>query len=326
MTRAVLALAFAGCFKPDPPGGLPCGTDLECPDGLRCSAGLCGGMAVAPDGQPDTPVIDPDGSRTCWEAWKSGAPVFGTPVRIDVVASAASEGNPSLSEDEKTLYFVRGGVGGRDIFLTQRASTLDPWNAPTKAAEFATGDDESKVSVAAGDSIAVISSSTAASMDLDLFQMERPAGGGAFANKSSAHLAAVDAVGSADVDPELTPDGLALYYSKGGLVLRFTTRSSIDGDFAAPSVVPGIPDGGADPAISPDQLVIVYTIDGAGRDLMFATRPAIDQPFGGITALSINSPQDDADAELSGDGCTLYYSSSRTGSVGSRDLYTVTVK
>ena len=48
--------------------------------------------------------------------------------------------------------------------------------------------------------------------------------------------------------------------------------------------------------------------------------------FGRATSLSINSAQDDADPELSADGCTLIFSSNRPGSVGGRDLWEAKVK
>ena len=63
---------------------------------------------------------------------------WGPPINLTTVNSPYVEAYPSVSGDGLTLYFSDywyrpdrpGGQGGRDLWMTNRASTADPWGTP----------------------------------------------------------------------------------------------------------------------------------------------------------------------------------------------------
>jgi predicted methyltransferase len=314
--RALALLLIAGCFRPSPPTGLPCGPGDTCPTGQACDliTGTCD--PASRDGGPHDAPVDPDGSATdCWAVWRSGAPSLSPPERLDAVSSAANEGNPSLAENGLALYFARGANGARDLFVARREDLGSAFGVAIAVAEFATADDENKLSLAAGDTLGAIAISSGGG-DFDLF--ETVTGNGAFGVPSPTPFASVNSM-SSEVDPELTPDGLHIYFSNG-IRLSSASRASTSEPFGPPALLEGIAAGTSiDPAISPDQRVLVHTSNG---DLVLALRAgstgAFDPP---IPLDAVNSPQEDGDAELSPDGCELVFASARTGSLGGRDLY-----
>src|SRR5438309_528254 len=83
----------------------------------------------------------------------------------------------------------------------------------------------------------------------------------------------------------------------------------------------------ADPSLSSDQLLIVFTSSRPGgtglTDLYYATR-GTSQASWSVPALvpGVNSTLDDGDAALSKNACRLYLSSKRTGDF---DLYVADV-
>jgi hypothetical protein len=62
---------------------------------------------------------------------------FGTPQPVAAINTAASDGNPMLSANGLELYFNSNRSGDNQIYLSQRASTSDPFPAPVAIAELA---------------------------------------------------------------------------------------------------------------------------------------------------------------------------------------------
>jgi hypothetical protein len=80
----------------------------------------------------------------------------------------------------------------------------------------------------------------------------------------------------------------------------------------------------ADPAVSPDQRVIVFTTRAANntQQLDVVTRVSANAPFGVPAILSIDLPNvNDGDADLSADGCSVLFASDRPGGAGNKDLW-----
>ncbi|HEY0137746.1 MAG TPA: hypothetical protein VGB85_26855, partial [Nannocystis sp.] len=134
-------------------------------------------------------------------------------------------------------------------------------------------------------------------------------------------------------DPHVSSDDLRLYYAPagGGQRLVVATRPGPDQPFAAPSAEPFVnvddPERNeADPTLPAHELVLIYTrtgaIDSGGNELWFATRPAIDVPFGpGQPVPGVNGPAHDAGAHLSRDGCELFFARSTVQDEGAWDIY-----
>lgn len=96
------------------------------------------------------PSISADGLELYFESYRPGGKggadlwvttrptkneLWGEPVNLGPVVNYKSyDGHPSVSADGLSLYFVcnstRGGFGRRDIWITRRATTQDPWGEP----------------------------------------------------------------------------------------------------------------------------------------------------------------------------------------------------
>ena len=60
---------------------------------------------------------------------------FGPPTLVDALSTSANDQMPNVSRDGLEMVFVSdraGGAGGLDVYSTHRASTTDPWSAPTR--------------------------------------------------------------------------------------------------------------------------------------------------------------------------------------------------
>lgn len=55
----ISGLAAAACYDPHPPAGAACNTLKECPEGLACVGGICGGTGAVIDAAIDAPVDAP---------------------------------------------------------------------------------------------------------------------------------------------------------------------------------------------------------------------------------------------------------------------------
>ena len=58
---------------------------------------------------------------------------WSVPVNVSQINSSSDEQHPAISKDGLSLYFASnrpGGCGGSDLWVSQRASTDSPWEAP----------------------------------------------------------------------------------------------------------------------------------------------------------------------------------------------------
>ncbi|QQR91618.1 MAG: PD40 domain-containing protein [Myxococcales bacterium] len=116
-------------------------------------------------------------------------------------------------------------------------------------------------------------------------------------------------------------DGLRLYYSielgpsTTGADLWLTTRASTNDSFSSagsPIAELNTSDDDRDAVLSADELEIIFSSNRPGglgaNDLWVARRNSITEPFGPPENLTqLNSTGDEAGAELSADGTTLYF-------------------
>lgn len=136
-----------------------------------------------------------------------------------------------------------------------------------------------------------------------------------------------------DEHPELTADGLRLWFSGGGEIWM-STRATLDAPFG-PRVNAGnqINDGASwdsEPTLSADHLSLIFSSDrGTNKqniDLWMCSRTLIDKPFSKPIKLggNLNSSDWETCPALSADGLTLFFSSSRPGGEGDFDLWQAT--
>jgi Tol biopolymer transport system component len=321
-----LVLVLVGCYGPSITTGAPCTESRECPRDLVCAAtGTCERTDV------DAGVDSPPLTGGCWGAWLDGTAQLETPAIITQVSSTFAEGNVSLANDDLAIYFSRPPIiGSNDIYAATRASPTGAFSMPVEVDELSTLSVDGRLTLSADGSFGVLASDRAGGAGgSDLWSTSRE--GGTFTTPSQKAVEDL-ATPANQFDPELSPDGLTLYYSQStlpGQDLVVARRATVADKFAAPEVVAiaGAAAVFADPTISPDGRVIVFASGASSNDLdlYVATRTSVKATFGAAKRLAINSPQIDADPELAQDGCTLLFSSNRAGSQ-SRDVWMSTVR
>ncbi|MGN6109543.1 MAG: TolB family protein [Kofleriaceae bacterium] len=296
---------------------------------LVASASGCGfsgwdpGAAVdaAPgDGPLDGDAADPP--VTCFARWHDGTLAFGAPVQLLQLANPEIDRDPFLTSDELSLYFssYRGGSQDGDIYVATRASLAVPFGAPVPRTDVSSDEPEGRLTMTSDQLVAVISSRRDNGRGgTDLWMATRGSTGELFGALQQDKLAAVND-GSDQYDPELSSDGLRLYFS-GGSPQRIVVaeRASRDAAFGAAQDVGGIQGGSsdADPSLSSDERILVFASNrpgvGAG-DLWYARRATTSGPFEApILVPGLNTTSSDGDPALSPDGCRLYFASNRTG-------------
>ena len=202
------------------------------------------------------------------------------------INSSFDESSPEISVDGLTLVFSStrpGGQGDRDLWISTRPNLASPWGAPVNLGP--------TVNTTANDSGAALSPDGLTI----LLQTNR------------------------DTAPSLVYD------------IWQTRRSAIGQPWSAATNA-GAPVNSSQsdhgPAFLPDGLGILFGSDRSGGfggdDIYGATRASIDGPWsGGATNAGavINTPGFDAAPSVAFDGLTMFYSSSRAGSVGLNDIW-----
>lgn len=141
------------------------------------------------------------------------------------------------------------------------------------------------------------------------------------------------AVGSNQVAPSLTADGLMIVFASdrtGSYHLMWSTRPTPADLFGAPMDLAGTSGGTGvidrDPALSPDGLRLMFmSMRNSGQGHLFeTTRAAITDPFATpVEVTSIEAATQEAGPTLTADGLELFFTSPR-GAVGAFDIYHAT--
>jgi len=297
---------------------------------IACASG-CGRIAfeeplrldAGVDGEADAGGAD--AGPSCWPAWRSGTPTFGSVSAVSELADPAKQGNPWLAADGRTLYFD-SGTGDTELYRAVRAGAGQPFGPRVQLTELTSPVEDTGLVIIADERVAVISSSRTGSLGFDLWQTERAGPGLPFDPPSRVPYAAINDSAN-QFDAFLSADGLRVFYATsiaGGQVLRMSSRASTSAAFAAPVPIPGTGTLAveADPELSPDELVLVFSAN-LPLSLHAAVRASPGAPFGAPFALSsIVGSGYDGDPTLSADGCELFFISDRGGD---RDLHRAVV-
>jgi hypothetical protein len=273
--------------------------------------------------------------------------VFGTPTNLGVTANNSNlDGEPSMSADGLSLYFCSirpAGYGSGDIYVTTRATVSDPWEEPVNlgpAVNSSSWDGEPSIS---SDGLSLY------------FGSQRPGGcGGADiwvttrATTSDPWEKAVNLgpiINSSVDDPDvcIAADGLSLYIDSfregghGGIDLWVAKRETPSDPWQEPTnlgmAVNGL-SGDSAPSISADGRVLFFSDffdprpGGQGEaDLWMTIRANVSDPWAEPVNLgpAINSSALDAHPDISTDGSTLYFTSSRPRTGGFAALWQVSI-
>jgi len=228
-------------------------------------------------------------------ARKTKAGSWGEPVNLGAtINSPAHENAPDISADGLSLYFGSdrsGGGGGRDLWVTKRKTKSDPWGKPV--------------------------------------------------NLSPSVNSPADEHG-----PSISSDGLSLYFSglwddlkrSGGLGqadIWLTTRKTVADPWGKPvnlGATVNSPRMDESPSISEDGLSLYFNSNrprGQGlMDVWVTKRKTKSDPWGEPVNLGppVNSMGWEANPDISRDGSTLYFASSRSGGSGSADLWMASLR
>lgn len=262
--------------------------------------------------------LEPDAS--CWAAWLDRTVVLELPRTLDELGPGLF-GDPSLSENGLRLYVWRSGTSF-SVYTATRASVDESWTTAVLVASLSSSSTDFRVSTNGDSTVAVLNSDRTG--NLDLWLTSRASTSELFAVPDQSLLANVVLPGTSELDPELSADGLTLYFSRNpgsGRQLFISTRTSLAAPFGAPTTIAELPGVNHDPSVSPDQRVILFA--ASGTTLMYATRDRVTDPFGSPQPVPIpDATQTESDVEISPNGCEVYF---RRMLAGSEPIYTARV-
>jgi len=260
------------------------------------SSSLEGIFAISHDGLELYLTSDRPGGQGAYDIWVSrrdeNESDWGVPVNLGPrINTAFVECAPTISHDGLELYFASyrpGGQGDGDLWVSRRSTTSEAWRTPVNL-------------------------------------------GPAVNTEAS------------EVFSGMSGDGLRLYFSEwhiprigghGREDLWLTVRVSTSEAWERPVNLGATLNSGGNeacPWVSPDGLCLFFTSDRpgghGGEDVWVTTRAATSDPWGHPFNLGspVNSPSWEAGAQLSPDGSSLYFISTRPGGFGNHDLWRVPI-
>jgi Tol biopolymer transport system component len=264
---------------------------------------------------------------------------FGPPHDLGAgVNSAGFEGGPDISAGGLALYFTSDRDGNSDLFVATRSTTADSFGAVVSVGPAVNSPSfEAAPSVSADGMSLYFESDRPGSLGDDIWVATRRTTAAAFG--LPVNLGSAVNSSAVDAHPEISADGLSLYFSsyrdggRGGSDIWVSRRSSTAQPFGAPTPLASLNSPGFDgePSISADGRALFLTSDRAGTvgatDLWASIRSSTAKPFGPPVNLGprVNTVSDERTPEISGDGTRLYFSTTRPG-IGYFDIWQSAVR
>ncbi len=287
--------------------------DDECPSGRRYADN-------AGDGLADQCVADTAEPLTCLDRWRMNVAHFAAVSDLGV-SSPMDDRDPWISPPGTVLLFssTRTGGAGADIYTASRPDTTAAFGTPAAVAALNSSSSESRVSISSdGLTIYMNSNRMGTRGGMDIWRATRTTPTGTFSTPDQATVESVN-TGDDEHDVQLSADGLRLYFALGrtGMPQRIATasRATTADPFGAASTIVELDagSGDADPAVSADELLMVFTslrtAELAGSNLWYTTRARVTEKWLPPRLVpDINIDGDEGDAFLTPDGCTLLFS------------------
>ncbi|HLF76619.1 MAG TPA: hypothetical protein VJB57_03940 [Dehalococcoidia bacterium] len=283
-------------------------------------------------------------SAATFSAWEPAKNAESVPGTSSVLNTVDLEGCPGISRDDLSLYFASsrpGGLGGTDIWVSQRAKPSDAWGAPVNVRPLNSSANDLCPTPLNGGWFLFVSARAGGCGGDDMYvTYNHPQKGWLEPQNLGCQ---VNSAGN-EASPSLVEQGweTVLYFSStrpGGFAPEaggatadmdiYSSRRLADGSFGAATLVPGMNTAADDsrPNVRKDGLEMVFdsTRPGGlgGPDIWSTRRTSLQDAWSAPVNLgsAVNSPDVDVRAVLSADGKTLFFGSTRSSSEGNQDLY-----
>lgn len=272
---------------------------------------------------------------------------FSAPQNMGATLNTASdETGPIISPNGLSLYFTSnraGGLGGTDIYVSQRATLSSAWSTPQNLGapvNSSANDNMTGISLD-GRTMLMTSTRSGGQGGNDIWLSTRADASNDFGWTAPFNPGAVinspftDNSGNFFEDPAtgvttllFSSDRIAM----DAITLRFyqSTRNP-DGTFSAPVLIDELNGEGSHfgSAIRRDGLEIFIASarpggfnNGATFDIWTSTRASVSAPWNApVLVAGINATAEERQPKLSPDGAILYFHSNRAGGFGGNDLY-----
>jgi Tol biopolymer transport system component len=267
--------------------------------------------------------------------WQSTPTTLG-----QTVNSSFQDWGPSISGDGRELYFQSnrpGSEGTYDIWVSMRATKDDEWGAPINlGAPVNTSDWDTNPCISA-DGLELYFN------NWGLWVAKRATVSEPWGEPEKLSTRNINAWKDGGLFPSLSSDGLSLFFcaspwpnkdpNENNWHLYVSTRSTRDSLWSEPvslgSTVNGVNSTSQNwsPNISPDGLFLVFSSDRPGgygeMDLWVTRRSTTDGPWSEPMNLgpTINSGKWEVEPEISPDGRSLLFCSSRNSGHGDYDIW-----
>jgi hypothetical protein len=287
------------------------------------------GIDGLPPADPDASDVDaPPVADAAVDAAIDHLAPWGPPILLSTVSSNVDDSDPSLTGDLLELYFSSarpGGLGGRDVWRSNRLSPSDPWGTPVNVVELSSTFEDSNAEVSL-DGLVVYITSGRAGAGLGIYVATRATRGipwnepipvPELDSSNTDYIGNLDGAQLRIVVGSNRPGGL------GSFDTYAATRATIADTWSTPVLVPVVntadDDFGAHQSY--DATVLYFTSNRAGgpgmRDIYVATPTTL------VPIVELCSTAIDDDPWVSPDGRTILFASDRLGGTA-RDLYVAT--
>jgi Tol biopolymer transport system component len=247
----------------------------------------------------------------------------------------ASEDEPHVSSDLRTLYYSSNARGNWDVYVSTRATNRGPWGRGQMLEDYLNSKDDEKSVFATPEGrypqylfACAKKTRDVSRPNWDIFVSTRLGPRAAFTAPTP--LNTVDTEAN-EMHPWLSADGRRLYFSRrdadGWRVYAASRQSATGGaGFGRPVLLKDLPVGFHHPTLTPDERTLYLQGQLADDRWGLFVSTLTSNKWSEPQALSVNSPEavsGDMSPCLSRDGSLLYFSSDRPGGKGKRDLYVV---
>jgi hypothetical protein len=267
----------AGAAEPEVPFDTPVLVDVSDPafdddDPMVSSDLLELYFSTTRDGQPDAANIWRSTRETPDDSWEPPEPV-------EAFSTTSSETSCALSSDGLTMYLSSNRVAeaaGQNIWVSQRTSKEEAWDAPDFVPELSSDDDDIVRSLANGDRLMALARRVPGTQTYDIFLATRDAGDAPWSEPVR-----VEELSTAnnDASPFLIEGGLLMYFSSNRATLQdtdiYSSRREAEGEpFAEPLAVAGVNStaNDSDPWVAPDLRYIIFASTRDGTFNLYEAR------------------------------------------------------